>query len=40
MEGTVRLEVGLSQLCSVVEQAGIFIGIRRGLFDVIRRSWI
>jgi hypothetical protein len=38
LEGTVRLEVGLSQLRSVVERAGTFIGIRSGLCDVIREA--
>lgn len=38
IEGTVRLEVKLSELQSVVERAGTFIGIRSGLCDVIREA--
>lgn len=36
LPGTFRLEVQLNELQSVVERAGIFIGLRSGLCDVIR----
>ncbi len=36
LEGTKRLEVPLAQLQSVVERAGIFIGLRSGLCDVLK----
>lgn len=36
LSGTLRLEVRLNELQSVVERAGIFIGLRSGLCDVIR----
>ncbi len=36
LPGTFRLEVRLSELQSVVERAGIFIGLRSGLCDVIK----
>lgn len=36
LEGTIRLEVALAELQSIVEHAGIFIGLRSGLCDVIR----
>lgn len=38
LDGTERIEVKLSELRSVVERAGTFIGIRSGLCDVIRES--
>lgn len=38
LPGTLRLEVKLSQMQSVVERAGIFIGLRSGLCDVIREA--
>lgn len=36
LSDTIRLEIPLAQLQSVVEKAGIFIGIRSGLCDVIK----
>lgn len=36
LQGTQRLEVPLNEMQSVVEHAGIFIGLRSGLCDVIR----
>lgn len=36
LPGTLRLEVRLSELQSVVERAGLFIGLRSGLCDVLR----
>lgn len=36
LPGTFRLEVRLSELQSVVERAGIFIGLRSGLCDVLK----
>lgn len=36
LPGTFRLEVRLSEFQSVVERAGIFIGLRSGLCDVLR----
>ena len=38
LEGTIRLEVRLSELSSIVERAGTFVGIRSGLCDVIREA--
>lgn len=38
LPGTVRLDVSLAELRSVVEQAGIFIGLRSGLCDVIKET--
>lgn len=38
LDGTERIEVRLSELQSVVERAGTFIGIRSGLCDVIREA--
>lgn len=35
---TSRLEVRLNELQSVVERAGVFIGLRSGLCDVLRRA--
>lgn len=38
LEGTLGLKVKLSEMQSVVERAGTFIGIRSGLCDVIREA--
>lgn len=38
LQGTLRLEVQLNELQSVVERAGMFIGLRSGLCDVIREA--
>lgn len=38
LPGTIRLEVKLSELQSVVERAGVFIGLRSGLCDVIKEA--
>lgn len=38
LSGTLRLEVRLSELQSVVERAGIFIGLRSGLCDVLKSA--
>lgn len=38
LPGTLRLEVRLSQLQSVAERAGTFIGLRSGLCDVIKAA--
>lgn len=38
LAGTFRLEVRLGELQSVVERAGIFIGLRSGLCDVLREA--
>ena len=35
LPGTIRLEIKLSELQSVVERAGTFIGLRSGLCDVL-----
>lgn len=36
LEGTLRLAVPLSQIQSVVERAGVFVGLRSGLCDVLK----
>lgn len=38
LSGTVSISPGISEIRSVVERAGIFIGIRSGLCDVIREA--
>ena len=38
LPGTIRLEISLDQMQSAVEQAGIFIGLRSGLCDVINEA--
>lgn len=38
LPGTLRIEAKLSQMQSVVEWAGIFIGLRSGLCDVIKEA--
>lgn len=38
IEGTVPISPDLDEMCSVVEEAGTFIGIRSGLCDVIRMA--
>lgn len=38
LPGTLRLEVRLSELQSVVERAGVFIGLRSGLCDVLKEA--
>lgn len=38
LPGTISISPSISELCSVVEQAGTFVGIRSGLCDVIQEA--